>query len=578
MIHNYTLRKMVVYFPQFIGFVYRKFPLAWLVLSLTLISACLEYVTFSLMIPLSGNVAASPAVGAFWLHVAKILGVSEYGLVWIWMFLALLLLRTSLTYILSWQSGLLSKQVHAFLSNNVFKRVMVDERLEAIYHRSIGYYVALAGDDTFRAGTIILNFGQLITSVLSAMVSLLLVYMFSHNIFYAVVVFILLSSISSAMLLRRIVAYNASSSTQSRELNTYFIEAINGIRSLRSMAVEQYIVDSYRNGIVNYVKTLLKIDLVNQGMKTGPALALLVVGIIWVWPGRNSLLQEHPLLYFIAITALITRALGALGAVVATSSVLISNIRAAHDINELVADETKVSPVAFQSFDKPIETISFADVACGYAKNTHVLTNVGGSFVAGRVYAIVGKSGSGKSTLADTILGLLPPQEGVVSINGVSLAQIHTGSLRKRVVLVEQQTRIFTGTIRDNILLGIAATDEQLNAAIDASGLAEFVVKLPEALAAKIEYQGSNISGGQRQRIGIARALIRKPEVLILDEATSALDWNTRDLVLQNIRGMMHNGILILITHDQEALAMADEVWHIKDGKSSIEVKAGNVK
>lgn len=577
MIHNYTLRKMVVYFPQFIGFVYRRFPLAWLVLSLTLISACLEYVTFSLMIPLSGNATTSPVVQEFWSHVADILGMSGYSLVWIWMFLALLFMRTLLTYILAWKSGHLSKQVHAFLSNKVFKRVMVDERLEEIYRRSIGYYVSLAGDDTSRAGTIILNFGQLITATLSAAVSLLLVFMFSHNIFYAVFVFIILSSIFSAVLLRRIVAYNARTTTQSRELNTYFIEAINGIRSLRSMAVENYIVDSYRGMIVNYVKALLKIDLVNQGMKTGPALALLVVGIIWVWPGRNSLLQEHPLLYFIAITALITRALGALGSVVATSSILISNMRAAHDINELIADENKISPVAFQPFDKPIETISFADVACGYAKNTHVLTNLAGSFVAGRVYAIVGKSGSGKSTLADTVLGLLPPQLGVIAVNGVSLEQIQPESLRKRVVLVEQQTRIFTGTIRDNILLGIAATDEQLNAAVDASGLAEFVATLPEALAAKIEYQGSNISGGQRQRIGIARAVIRKPEVLILDEATSALDRNTRDLVLQNIRKMMHNGILILITHDQEALAMADEIWHIKNGKSSIEVKAGNV-
>jgi ATP-binding cassette subfamily B protein len=283
------------------------------------------------------------------------------------------------------------------------------------------------------------------------------------------------------------------------------------------------------------------------------------------------LVAGQPLLYFVAITALITRALGAMGAIAAIGSSLISNMRAAHDINELVAEDAGGLAVPQQNIEEPISCISFNNVVCGYTKNARVLSEVNGDFVAGRVYALVGKSGSGKSTLADTILGLLPPQNGVVSINGISLAQINTTSLRKRVVLVEQQTRIFTGTIRDNILLGLAVSDEQLDSAIEASGLADFVASLPEGLDTRIEYQGSNISGGQRQRIGIARAIIRKPEVLILDEATSALDQNTRNLVVEKSRGMMREGILILITHDHHIIEMADEVWHVRNGRIAIE-------
>ena len=553
---------------KFVGFVYHRFPLSWLTLSLTLISLFVEYATFSLMLPLSGQAPENSMVYAFWARVANLLGAVVDTQTWLWIFLLLLAIRISLAYVLTWLNTLLSKRVHAFLSDKIFGRVVQDEPLAEIYRRSIGFYVSLAGDETHRAGNIIFNFGQLIAAVLSACAGLVLIFLFSRSVFFGTVLFVAISLFLVYLLLNRVVAESYGSTLQSRDLNTYFIDALNGIRSLRSMAVEPYIVRNYREKIARYVMALLKIDLMNQAMKSGPALMLVVVGIVWLWPGQNMAAQSHAPMYFVAVATLLIRLFTSLGAVVTTGGRLVTDVRAVHDIDELTAESTKVLKAgAFETLQGPIASIVISDVACGFKKGSEILTHVSGEFRAGRVYAIVGESGSGKSTLADVILGLLPAERGAVLFNGVSLSRIQADVLRKRVVLVEQQTRIFTGSFRDNVLLGYEATEEEISTALAVSGLADFVSSLPNGLDSLLEYQGFNLSGGQRQRIGIARAVIRKPEVLILDEATSALDQNMRNALIREVRRLMREGILILITHDQEIVTISDEIWQVKGGR-----------
>ena len=139
-------------------------------------------------------------------------------------------------------------------------------------------------------------------------------------------------------------------------------------------------------------------------------------------------------------------------------------------------------------------------------------------------------------------------------------------------MLVEQQPKIFSTTVKANLLFGIKASDEELYAALESVNLESMVRALDKGLETQLTYLGENFSGGQRQRLGIARALLRKPEVLILDEATSALDAATRIEVVSKLRERMRGGIIIFITHDPEIAALADEVLPI--GELSAEKSA----
>lgn len=215
-----------------------------------------------------------------------------------------------------------------------------------------------------------------------------------------------------------------------------------------------------------------------------------------------------------------------------------------------------------------LEHVSFA-----YGDRGPVLDDVSFRFVAGRTYAIVGPSGAGKSTLADILLGLSTPDSGVVVVNEGALTR---EAARARFMLVEQQPKIFSNTIKENLLMGARAGDAALYQALETVNLDGLVRALDRGLDTRLTYLGENFSGGQRQRLGIARALIRQPDVLILDEATSALDAITRVDVVAKLRERMRDGIIIFITHDPEIAALADEVLPIggaQAGASAAESK-----
>ena len=216
--------------------------------------------------------------------------------------------------------------------------------------------------------------------------------------------------------------------------------------------------------------------------------------------------------------------------------------------------------------------MSLQNISFGYGDRARILDDINFNFCAGHTYAIVGPSGAGKSTLADLLLGLSLPDSGkiVVNMGDVALERAHT-----RFMLVEQQPKIFSTSVRNNLLLGISADDDALYQALEVVNLDDVVRSLELGLNTCLNYQGENFSGGQRQRLGIARALIRQPDVLILDEATSALDPDTRVEVVAKLRSKMRDGIIIFITHDPEIAALADEVLHIGESQPDMKAVAG---
>ena len=185
----------------------------------------------------------------------------------------------------------------------------------------------------------------------------------------------------------------------------------------------------------------------------------------------------------------------------------------------------------------------------------------------GETLAIVGPSGSGKSTLANLLPRFYNYSSGKVLIDGIELKKISKRSVRSLIGIVGQESILFNGTIRDNILLGKKIDDEEVYEALKTANAIDFINEFSNKLDHKIADNGANLSGGQKQRISIARAIISKSPILILDEATSSLDSKSEKLVQEALKKLMHNKTSIVIAHRLSTVKNAQNIVVLDKGK-----------
>ena len=214
------------------------------------------------------------------------------------------------------------------------------------------------------------------------------------------------------------------------------------------------------------------------------------------------------------------------------------------------------------------DCIEFRNVCFEYKKNKPVLKNIQFTVQKGETFALVGNSGGGKSTIVNLIPRFYDVKSGNILIDGVDIRNFTLESLRDNISVVFQDNFVFSGTIRDNIMLGnLNATKEELDAAIKESYLDGFIKTLDKGLDTNIGERGVLLSGGQKQRIGIARAFLKNAPILILDEATSALDNEAEKIVQQAIENLMKDRTVFVIAHRLTTVRNADRIAVIKDGK-----------
>ncbi|WP_018916279.1 type I secretion system permease/ATPase [Vreelandella zhanjiangensis] len=190
------------------------------------------------------------------------------------------------------------------------------------------------------------------------------------------------------------------------------------------------------------------------------------------------------------------------------------------------------------------------------------------NIAAGERIAILGRNGAGKSTLLQACSGLLEPQAGEVLLDGLSLAHIDPADVRRDVSLLSQNSRLFHGTIRDNLALGAPnATDQELLDALDLSGANEFIRKLPDGLEHVILEGGTGLSGGQRQSLLLSRLIVRQPTVVLLDEPTASLDETTEKRFLQQLNTWLPGKTFIVATHRMSVLNLVERIVVVDNGQ-----------
>jgi len=238
-------------------------------------------------------------------------------------------------------------------------------------------------------------------------------------------------------------------------------------------------------------------------------------------------------------------------------------------INELMRiDNSSLvvsSSVVLSSVKGPI---LFDDVSFSYQRGEKILQNINFSVKKGEVVGIAGPSGSGKSTLMNLLVKFFEPDRGDIKIDGYSLKQLDTKTYRQRMSVVLQDDYLFSGTIYDNIRYGsFGAPAEEVRRSAQLAEADEFIQNFKKGYMTQVGYKGMNLSAGQRQRIAIARALIRKPAILILDEATSSLDAITENKVQKSIYQEMKGKIVFIIAHRFSTITNADKIIILEGGK-----------
>jgi subfamily B ATP-binding cassette protein MsbA len=283
----------------------------------------------------------------------------------------------------------------------------------------------------------------------------------------------------------------------------------------------------------------------------------------------TGLLSSGSFVAFIAALLLLYTPIKGIGNNIAG---LQGSILAAERVMETLLLEPAISPTPAAPRSLSLKSgIQLEDVHFSYGENRPVLRGLNLSIAAGETVGIVGHSGGGKTTLIHLLLRLYDVDRGSIRIDGRDIRDIAIGDLRQSIAIVFQDNYLFSGTIRENILLGSPlAGEEEVRAAVDAALLSEFVGTLPAGLHTEVGERGILLSGGQKQRVAIARAIIKNAPIVILDEATSSLDNRSEAIVQRALDNLMRHRTVLIIAHRLSTVAAADRIL-VLDGGSVAE-------
>jgi subfamily B ATP-binding cassette protein MsbA len=248
---------------------------------------------------------------------------------------------------------------------------------------------------------------------------------------------------------------------------------------------------------------------------------------------------------------------------IAQVSVSVERVSAILDTKNVV--EERADPVEPDTIQGEL---CFEDVTFSYDEEKPILRGVSFKANPGEFIGLVGQTGSGKSTIVSLIPRFYDPSAGSVKIDGVDVRDYRVQGIRNHIGFVLQDTVLFTGTIRDNILFGRPdATEEEVIEAAKLANAHDFIMAMPHGYDSPVGERGMTLSGGQRQRIGIARALIRDNPILLLDEPTAALDAESELAVMEALKRLMANRTVITIAHRLSTIREADKIIVLRDGE-----------
>jgi len=367
--------------------------------------------------------------------------------------------------------------------------------------------------------------------------------------------------LASTNILRRI---SREIFTAGAKENSYLIQALTGIRSVRSMAIEQSVRWRWEELLNKLIKKSFAAQIINNRLQiiSGAINLFTSTGLLW-FGAMQVINQELTIGQLIAFNMLLGNVMSPFKRLAVVWNQLQEIMISVERINDVLGAEPE-EDLQIQA-RQPIQYlrghIRFENVTFRYhpESDINILENINFEIQPEQTVAIVGRSGSGKTTLGKLILGLYPPTDGQILIDGHDITTIALKSLRSQVGVVDQDTFLFGGTIKENLTIAYAeATQPEIIQAAKLAGADEFIQKLPMGYETQIGEGGGLLSGGQRQRIAIARALLGNPRLILLDEATSHLDSESERIIQNNFKTILQGRTSIIIAHRLSTIRNAD--------------------
>jgi len=347
-------------------------------------------------------------------------------------------------------------------------------------------------------------------------------------------------------------------------------EVFQNIREVKSFVRESYEVSRYNNAVDTAFRAAVRLLTVRSVF--GPIIAFFAFAglslILW-FGGREVLdgrLTAGELIAFLIYGLTVA---GSFAGLINLYSQFQEAIGATKRVFQILDMRPQIDDApAAMSLDKVKGAITMNDVTFAYEDDHEVLQDINLNIEEGEIIALVGPSGAGKSTMFNLIPRFYDPTSGVISVDGYNVQDVTQASLRQHIGIVPQETLLFGGTIRENILYGkLDATEDEVIAAAQSANAHSFISELPNGYDTVVGERGVKLSGGQRQRVAIARAILKNPSILLLDEATSSLDNESEHLVQEALSYLMKNRTTLIIAHRLSTIRVAHRIAVLDKGQ-----------
>lgn len=386
-------------------------------------------------------------------------------------------------------------------------------------------------------------------------------------ILYGIIVFVYNKPIKKIN--RKIMEMNSKVTSQ-------FVETINGIETIKAFNQEDNEKEKTDKLYKKFLKKVFNGGVLSLSQQTITMFVAVVGELVILWVGVAYVIKgELTLGELITFNALLGYFIEPIKNLINLQPSIQTAVVAADRLGEILDITPEYNYEHEQLNDKiKFDKISISNLDFRYGTRELVLKDINLEICRGEKIAFVGESGSGKTTLANLLVRLYEQEKGSIKLDSIDIREFSIKQIRDNISYISQNTFLFSGTIRENLLFGNSdVSDDDISQVCKICELEEYINSLPLKFNTRIEENGKNLSGGQKQRLAIARALLKKPEILIMDEATSNLDYVTERSIEKTINNFSKNMTTIIIAHRLSTIKDCDKILVLRNGQI---VETGN--